>query len=142
MLSSKLVNIILWVLIKYLIFYAFLAFKNDNYYFFKVNEIENGQDLFYYLWMLLFLPAVYCIVFLAPLYFIFKVKHPIVFLLLIIALFIAEYFLYTNLASTADFKNGLYNMAIGLLLLLLFFFKPIASILTKSIHNNKKLSQK
>jgi hypothetical protein len=137
MLSPKLFNIILWIIVKYFVFYALLAVKNNNYFFLKVNEIDNAQGLFYYLWMLLFLPAVYCIVFLTPLYFTFRTKHPIIFLLLIIAIFAVEYFLYTYLASSLDFRNGLYNMTIGLLLLLLFFFKSITTIFKRGVTSNE-----
>lgn len=38
---------------------------------------------------------------------------------------IADYFLYTYLASQADLTNGIYNEIIGLILLLLLFFKQL-----------------
>ena len=135
MLNPKSLNFVMWVFVKYLIFYAFVAIKNNNYYFLRVNELKNGQDLFYYLWMLLFLPGIYCIVFLPPLYFTFKTKKPVRFTLLLIAIFSAEYFLYTYLASPSDFKNGIYLVVIGLLLLLVFFHKSISSIFRESIQN-------
>lgn len=129
MLSPKVFNIILYVLTKYIVFYTVLAVKNSNYYFFKVNEVRNGEDLFYYLWMLLFLPAIYCLAFLAPLYFTFKVKQPALFTFLIGAIILAEYFVYVYFTSDKHIDmNGVYNGVLSLLFLLIFFYRHINRI--------------
>lgn len=102
-----------------------MMFKNDNYGLLKVNEIKNGGDLFYYLWLFLFLPIVCMVIFSAPVYFSFKVKRPIYFTLIIIAVLIVEYFFYTWSASQADLMNGVYNGLISVAFLLLFFYRYI-----------------
>ena len=90
---------------------------------------------FYYLWLFLFLPVLCSIIFSSPIYFTFKVKNGIYFILLLSAILIAEYFLYTYWASQADLMNGVYNGIISLSLLLLFFFKHISLLLNQ----NKKI---
>jgi hypothetical protein len=84
----------------------------------------NSEDVFYYLWLFLFLPVVCNILFSIPTYFAFKVKKGIYFMLVISVVLLAEYFLYTYNATPADLMNGVYNAIISLVVLLLFFFKP------------------
>lgn len=128
MLKPTVLNILLFWFVKYMAFYVLLMFKNNNYALLKVNEIKNGGDLFYYLWLFLFLPVVCMIVFSAPIYFSFRVKSLIYFALIIAAILIAEYHFYTWSASQANLMNGVYNGVISLLFLLLFFFRHISSL--------------
>lgn len=103
-------------------------FKNGNYGLLKVNEIKNGEDLFYYLWLFLFLPIVCMVIFSTPVYFLFQVKRPIYFTLIIIAVLVAEYLFYTWSASQADLMNGVFNGLISVVFLLLFFYRYIPKI--------------
>lgn len=128
MLKPTVLNILLFWFVKYIAFYVLLMFKNNNYALLKVNEIKNGGDLFYYLWLFLFLPVVCMIVFSAPIYFSFRVKSLIYFALIIAAILIVEYLFYTWSASQANLMNGVYNGIISLLFLLLFFFRHISSL--------------
>lgn len=128
MLKLSILNILLFWFVKYIAFYVFMMFKNNNFAFLKVNEIKTGEDLFYYLWLFLFLPVVSMLIFTAPVYFSFKVKSLVYFALVIAAVLIVEYFVYTYLASTSDFMNGVYNGIISVLFLLLFFFRHISVI--------------
>ncbi len=131
MLKPSFRNILLYLLTKYIVFYVFMMFKNNDFYF--VNPgIRNGADLFYYLWIFLFLPVVCMFIFTAPLYFIFKKKNTIYFTLIIIVFLVAEYFIYTYFASQANLMNGLYNEVIGLLILFIFFFRYINLIFKRN----------
>ena len=121
-------NIVLFFFVKYILFYIFLMLKNNDYTLIQISNLRNGDDVFYYLWLFLFLPVVCSILFSAPIYFTFKVKNGIYFILLLSAILIAEYFLYTYFASQADLMNGVYNGIISLLVLILFFFKHISLI--------------
>jgi hypothetical protein len=121
-------NIILFFFLKYILFYFFLMFKNNDYTLIEISSLRNGEDVFYYLWIFLFLPVLCSILFSVPTYFAFKLTNLIYFLLLISGVLIAEYFLYTYFASQADLMNGVYNGVISLLVLLLMFFKPIGLI--------------
>lgn len=130
MLKPVIKNILFYLFLKYILFYIFMMFKNNNFYFINPG-IRNGADLFYYLWMFLFLPVISMVLFSAPLYFTFKVKNAIYFILFVSIILVAEYFLYTYFASQANLMNGVYNGIISLLLLLLFFSKQISLIFNK-----------
>ena len=123
--KPSLVNILLFWLAKYLGFYVFMMFKNSNYALLKMNGIKNKDDLFYYLWLFLFLPVVSILIFSVPMYFSFKVKSSIYFTLIVSAILVIEYFLYTSLASQSNLMNGVYNGIISILFLVLFFYKYI-----------------
>jgi hypothetical protein len=131
MFKNSFKNIILYIFVKYLIFYVVLMFKNNNYMLIRIDELKTGGDWFYYLWIFLYLPIVSTILFSVPIYFSFKLKKNLLFTLLIGAVFIAEYFLYTYLASTTDRMNGVYLEIIGILIFLLFFYRHIVLILRK-----------
>lgn len=124
-------NILFYFLVKYVIFYIFMMFKNSNFYF--VNPgIKNGGDLLYYLWLFLFLPVLCMLIFSVPLYFAFNRKKGIYFILITSAFLVSEYFLYTYFASQMNLMNGIYNGIISLLLLLLFFFKSIRKMFNQT----------
>lgn len=128
MFKPTVLNILFFWLVKYIAFYVFKMFESNNFAFLKVYEIKTGEDLFYYLWIFLFLPVVAMFIFTAPMYFSFKSKNAIYFALIIGAILIVEYLGYTFLASTSDLINGLYNGIISLLFFFLFFFKRIKII--------------
>lgn len=121
-----------YILIKYLAFYVFLMVKNGNYSFLQFGAIKNGEDLFYYLWLLLFMPIICFVLFSVPLYFSFKVKKIVYFMSIISIFLIAEYFLYTYLASTSNLMNGLYNGVISLAFFVLFFYNHISKIMSRT----------
>lgn len=132
MLKPTILNILLFWFIKYIVFYVLLMFKNKNYALLKVNEIRNGEDMFYYLWLFLFLPVMCMLIFSGPMYFSFKVKSLMSFMLIMATILIVEYLIYTWSASQANLMNGVYNGTISVLFLFLFFFKHISSLYQRS----------
>lgn len=128
MFRPSFLNILIFWFAKYLALYIVLMFKNNNYALVKVNEIKSGGDLFYYLWIFLFLPVVVSILFSAPMHYLLKLKNAIHFSLLVSFILLAEYFLYTWLASQSNLANGLINGAISVLFIMLFFFRHVSSI--------------
>jgi len=133
MLRPTFKNILLFFFVKYFVFYILLMFKNKDYSLIQLNNLRNYQDVFYYLLIFLFLPVVTCLLFSAPIYLILKIRRAIYLVILITVIFIVEYVLYTYLASQTDLMNGVYNEAISVLVLWLFFFKHIKSIFRKSL---------
>lgn len=123
-------SIVLYFFMKYLAFYMLLMFKNSDFYLLETGSIKTSGDLFYYLWLFLFLPVVCTAIFSVPLYFSFRVHNVIYFFLIVSLILVAEYFVYTYFASQADLVNGLYNALISILFLLLFFFRSIRSLLS------------
>lgn len=129
MFKPTFLNIILYWVVKYITFYIFLMFKGNNLKWLDINNIKNGEDLFYSLWLVLFLPVVCILIFSAPLYYSFKVKNTASFLLIVTAIGIAEYFMYVFFTSEKHIDmNGVYNGILSLLILLLFYFKPIIAL--------------
>lgn len=133
MLKPNIKNLLFYIFFKYLIFYIFMMFKNSNFALIDVFELKTLEDLFYYLWTFLFLPTLISVILLVPLNYSFKIKNGLYFLLMINLVLIAEYFIYTFLASQMNLWNGIYNAVISLLFLGLFFYKHIVSMFKKTI---------
>ena len=125
MLKPKFVNVLLFIFVKYLLFYIFLMFKNNDYSLVQIGALKNSEDIFFYFWIFLFLPVTNIFLFSVPIYFVLRVKKVIYFMLLLSIVLIAEYLLYTYFASQTNLMNGVYNGIISLLLLYLFFFQHI-----------------
>lgn len=128
MLRPAFKNIILFYFVKYFLFYLILMFKNNDYTLIEINSLQNSEDIIYYLGIFLFLPVLCIMLFSIPTYFAFKAKKVIYFILVISVVLLAEYLLYTYYASQLDLMNGVYNAIISVVVLLLFFFKPIQLI--------------
>lgn len=106
-----------------------------DYRFLRVNELKNAGDLFYYSWLILFLPMVSMILFSAPIYYSFKLKNIFSFSVAILSILTAEYFVYVYLTSDKHIDmNGIVNGGISLLLFILFFYRHINSVFKQSVH--------
>jgi len=131
MLKPKFFNIILFLFVKYIVFALVLAVMEDRFKLLVINNSDNKQELisnsFYYLLYVLVFIVAFILVFSAPIYFTFKVKRVIYFVLLMIAILIAEYILYVYLNSQKYLfdNDGIYNAIISILFLLLFFYRYI-----------------
>jgi hypothetical protein len=128
MLKFKVVNIVLYLLAKYAAFFIVLAFLEDRFKSIVINNSDNKNELFlntiYYSLYPAIILIVFTFIFTIPLYFLMK-KKGIYFILLYMLFIIVEYILYTYLASPSDLTNGIYNGAIGVLFLILFFYNHI-----------------
>jgi len=69
MLKPSFVNILLSLLLKYVVVYVVFMFATNNFKLLELNNIKNGEDLFYYLWIIFFIPFVNMALFSAPLFF-------------------------------------------------------------------------
>lgn len=125
-------KILIYIFVKYLFFYIFMMFKNENYALVSFGQLESFQDVFYFLFIFLSLPLINSFVLSLPLYNVFKIKNIYYFSIAVLLILAIEYILYTYLASQADLWNGIYNGIISLLFLSLFFFKSIVKISKKN----------
>jgi hypothetical protein len=126
MLNLKIINIFLYFLIKYVIFFFILMLLNNDFTLLKISNIKTGEGLFIYLWMILFFPIIEMILFSIPIYNAFKVNKFIIFLLIITITMIIEYFLYVYLTTQHLFdRDAMIKTSISILLLLIFFYKRI-----------------
>lgn len=132
MFKPKLENIILFFFLKYLVFYTFMMFKNNDYTLISFNQLIDANAVVYYLWIFLSLPAISTALFSVPVYFILKIRKALYLVPLVIGVFVIEYYLYTYMASESNLKNGIYLEVISIIILILFFFKHFKSIFLPS----------
>lgn len=126
MLKPTFLNIFFNVFLKFLIFYLLLMVTNKEFKLLQLSNIRNGEDLFYYLWLVLFFPIVDMILFSIPLYFSLKTKKTLIFLIGIIAILLIEYFAYTYFTSQKLInRDAFLKVIINAFLLTLFFYKTI-----------------
>ena len=126
MFKVTLKNILLYILFKYLVFFIFMMIITNNFKLLRFYNLKTAQDWFYYFWLILFFPILSMIIFSAPIYFSFKIRHAFYFILAIMAIFISEYFVYSFFTSEKYMNmNGVYNTIISIVVLLLFFFRNI-----------------
>jgi len=133
--KPKFFNIIFYFIIKYIIFFTILAFIGNRFKLIVIDSSDNKSDLFYNLLYYSLYPTiivgVFTLVFSVPLFLLMKMSGGLYFLLMYLLLLTVEYLLYTYLASPSDLMNGFYNMMIGVLLLLVFFYKYLKILLSK-----------
>mgnify|MGYP001056515868 CR=1 FL=1 len=129
MFKVKFLNIILFLLIKYSVFFFVIAFIDNR---FKNAVLDNASStlevvkltmnyILYVLFYSTFLIALFCV----PLYFVLRIKKGILFLLGAITFLAVEFLVYTYLASETDLTLGTYNAIIGVVLLFILFYTPI-----------------
>lgn len=130
MLKPSYRNVIIYLFLKYLVFFLILALANNR---FKSLVIDNATSThgiiinaaYYLLYVFIFM-SILTFIFSAPVYYAFKVKNAIYFILIIIGFLVVEYLVYTYLASQTNLMNGVYNGIISLLILIIIFFKNIS----------------
>ena len=131
-------DVLIYLFVKYLVFFIIMAFSNHRFETIVVSVSENNYELFvntihYVIYILIsVLPLIF--VFSIPIYFIFRLKKVIYILLLIVLTILSEYFIYVYLytSQTHININGVYNGIIGILLFVLFFRRYINSLITRS----------
>ena len=132
MLKASFKNILLYILLKYILFYILLMFKHNDFRLLEWGNLRNGGSVTYFLLIMMQLPVISMFLFSAPIYFAFKLKNWMLFIIILSAITISEYYIYTYMASQLDLMNGVYNEIISLLLLLIFFLKPIRLLIKKN----------
>ena len=126
MLNLKIINIFLYFVVKYIIFFCILMLLNNDFTLLNISNIKTGEGLFIYLWMVLFFPIIEMIFFSIPIYNAFKVNNFIIFLLIITITMLIEYFLYVYFTTQHLFdRDAMIKTCISLLLLVIFFYKRI-----------------
>ncbi|SMO49494.1 hypothetical protein SAMN06265350_102458 [Solitalea koreensis] len=129
MFKVRFLNSVLFLLIKYSVFFFIVAFMGGR---FKTAVMDNASTsweffkltLGYILYVLvysIFLIALFC----APLYFILKIEKGFLFLLAAIVFYGIEFVVYTHFYSPSDRMLGIYNAIVGVVLLCVFFFTSI-----------------
>lgn len=124
-------KILMFMLLKYFLFYVFMMFKNSNYALIDIGNLNSFAVFFYYLWIFLFLPIVCFVLFYFPIYHSFSKSNVYIFILINIAVLIGEYMVYTFFASQSNWLNGIFNSIISVLFFLIVFRKEIKNLVIK-----------
>ena len=134
MLRTSFINILGYLLLKYIVVYAVFMIATNNFKLLGIDNIKNGNDLFYYLWIVLFIPIMNMIFFSFPYFLSFKIKKRGYFFLSIGLIVLLEYlgYVYFTSQKSIDVK-GIYISLISLCILYFLFFRRINSY----IINNK-----
>jgi hypothetical protein len=101
-----------------------MMFKNDNYALIQIDELQSLQDLFYYLWIFLFLPIFTFLILALPIKIALEKPKKLVWLFFLILTI--EFIIYTYLASQTNYSNGILNLLISLFIFILVFYKEIS----------------
>ena len=122
-------NVCGYLFLRCIIFYCVLMIVNNDFKLLQLSNIKNGQDLFYYLWIVLFFPVVDIFLFSIPIYFSLKIKNVISFILVIGLILLIEYSIYAYFTSQFFFnKDAFIKIIISGILLWVFFYKHIISM--------------
>ena len=124
-------NILLFMYLKYFLFFILLAFMEHRFREIVANNSKNSRELFlntsYYLLYGVVFTSIMSIIFSLGIYSAFQIRKGVVFIVLVISIFIAEYFLYTKISSEANWINGIFNEILSIVFFLFFFHKIIKS---------------
>jgi hypothetical protein len=132
MLKPSLRNILFFLLLKYLVFFTYAMVASGNYKLLQIQNVKTAQDLFYYLWLVLFFPILSMIFFAWPLYFSFKLKSLVLFAITVLGIFFLEYVLYVYFTSTHHIDSkGVVNFLISVGLFVFFFYREIRNLSDK-----------
>jgi uncharacterized membrane protein len=127
--KSKIVKLVGFFFLKYLLFYLILMFKNADYKLLKISNFKTLEDILYYIFLFFPLPLSNTIVFIAPLYYSLRARNYIVFALIFGCYLLLEYFIYTYLTSQQHIDaNGVINSVLSLLVFGLMFFNELKSL--------------
>lgn len=126
MLRPTFLNITVFIFVKYLLIYLIFMVATNNYKLLQIGNIKNGQDLFYYLWLVLFIPIVDFIIFSVPYFLSFKSKSRSLFICSVLLITVCEYFVYVYFTSQKilDIK-GLWISVISLIIYFILFYKKV-----------------
>lgn len=137
MLKVSFFNCVGYLVVKYIAFFFVLAFIGNRFKNAVIDNAETSTELIKlslgYVLYILFYIFFLILFFSVPLYFILKIKNKVYFALSIAAFFCAEYFIYTYWFSPSDNTIGVYNLAIGIIVFVLFYYKSIIQLVKGSI---------
>ena len=123
---NKFTKIFLYFLTKYFLFYICGAIESNNFSIFKINNIKNFEDVFFYLWLILFFPILNFVVFFLPIYYSFELKkYQFLFLNLILILFEIFIFIYFTSQKYIIDIDILILFSLSIICFTIFFYRYI-----------------
>jgi hypothetical protein len=103
------VRVLLYWYLKYFVFYVLMMFKNDNYTLIGLFSLRTFEDVAYYCWLFLAFPTLLFVLFSVPTYLFIARGSWRLRLSVAVLVLSAEFIIYTALASSSNYYNGLLN---------------------------------
>lgn len=129
MVKISFLKTVIYLLVKYIVFAFILAFIGDRFKSAVIDHAQTTSELtkltIGYILYVLFYITILIIIFCAPLYFILQIKSGLYCIILLIAFYGVEFFVYWYGFTPSDVLPSLYNTIIGIVILPLFFYKQI-----------------
>ncbi len=134
MLKPTFRNVLLFIAIKYLVFYGFLMVKNADYKLLEIKNITKGHTLTYFIFVMLPLPLISMLLFSGPIYYALRLKSILLTFILFVAILLGEYFLYVYFTPNRHpDSNGIYNAIIGVIVFSVMFFRYVGLKFTNTV---------
>ena len=131
MLQPTIRHVVLYFLLKYLLFYAGNIVYQGSYKWLDLSNLKSGQDVFYWLWVFGFLPVVSILLFAVPLSLILRLSRPVSFSCALAGFAVVDYAFYVFLNSQKPLDAyGFYHEIIGLAVLAFLFHGRIRAVFT------------
>lgn len=129
MLTASFRNIVLFIFSKYLVFAVVIATLDNR---FKSLVTDRSKTMsewivntFHYFMYVLLVIIVFIAIFCLPFYFLFKINNKSLFLLAMVSVLLLDSFCYVSFNAPGNLEFGAIDLLVGILMMLLFFFKPI-----------------
>lgn len=129
MLTTRFRNIVLFIFSKYLVFAVVLATLDSRFRLLVTDRSKTTSDwivnTFHYFMYVLLVIIVFIAIFSLPFYFLFRINNKILFLLAMLSILLVDSVCYVWFNATGNLEYGAIDLLVGILMMLLFFFKPI-----------------
>jgi len=129
MLRARFRNIVLFVFSKYLIFAIILATLDNRFKSLVADVSHTTEDwiagTFHYFMYVLIVTTLFVVIFSGPYWLVFQIKNKILFPVAALLVLGSDAWCYVWLNATGNWRYGVIHFSVGVLVMLLFFFKPI-----------------
>jgi len=129
MLTARFRNIVLFVFVKYVVFAIVLAGMNDRFKTLVTDRSNTTADwvtnTFHYCMYVLLVIIVFIALFSLPYWLVFRIRNKVLFVLAVVLVLSVDSACYVWFNVTGNVRYGEIDLLVGVLTLLVFFFKPV-----------------
>lgn len=129
MLRPRFQHIVLFIFSKYLIFAIILGGMDNRFKSLVTDVSHSAADwiaaMFHYFMYVLLVTTVFVLIFSLPYWLIFQIRNKILFIPAALAVLWLDAYCYVALNATGNWRYGVIHFSVGILTLILFFFKAI-----------------
>ena len=129
MMRPRFKNIVFFVFVKYVVFAIVLATMDERFKTLVTDRSNTTSEwitnTFHYSMYVLLVIAAFVVLFSLPYWLTFRIKHKLLFVLAVLLVLVADSICYVWLNASGNVRYGEIDLLVGILTLLVFFFKPI-----------------